>query len=514
MIGLFIKSAEEFYRLGEGQLRRYHERAHDCSKTVGSSMIPPANGLLAEYNIANTSESSMGALCLESLIGKLTTGLFPSIPSIFSLEIQHEEKLKSENPSQQEMEEEEARKRQLLDLEIDATRLLQSSAVWFERANILEACAVGGSCLVYADLKANVCRIYVVGQYVQRRSRDGAYYRAVIRHKVYTDTLDKSWLPEGMEPDGNTTVDVYIDIKIHLVSGKCSESTYCGIPGALKLVDSAEYSKHTSPWLPQEWKKTPEEDYSRGHIEKMMLHLKAVGTSTLAEHSLKEMIARYNGIGINPDGTGDAKTLLELVNKGKKIFPGKKEDFQAIHFAELGQILPMIAPNQSMVRELYAWFLYYPGLIRNAERVTQEEVLQIRQELMGLLSATFINLEKSLQLPLCIRALQQVAPEVNLEGMNIIALGGTTQTARMSESQGAERIIGILASLSQIPPEMMDYLNLPGTLTILAKGAGVDPDDILDTFENISQKRAQRQKAELLNKLATSGGSNESISER
>lgn len=205
----------------------------------------------------------------------------------------------------------------------------------------------------------------------------------------------------------------------------------------------------------------------------------------------------------------------------KSLQAGRAAIEQILNVGNLPITQDLIARKEQNIREI---FFLDKLKIFDDPRATATQVLELRAEtfrIMGdfisgivdyteqVLNRTFNLLyneiyDENNQLIIGNGLFEKEIPEMLLENpeLEITYQNPITQSQKMNESAAIEKLVGNMANLAQVKPEVLDLLNGDQAVRKFADILGIDPELIKDEFlvkKERSQRQAQMEQQEALN---------------
>lgn len=370
------------------------ERGRKNSTLTIPGLIP------ADAQDANTAFSqpyqSLGARCVNNLASWLLITLFPPDQQFARISV-HEDTAEELGESLEDV------KIALGRISSKAHLLIETAAMRPIFMETLRHLIVGGNALVYIGLDVAPPRLYRLDQYVVLRDERGRMIEAVVEEKVYPSTLSEEVraacdviIEPGKENEKLITVYTHIKVQegdvVHY-----QEINQKIVPGS-----EGKAPRDSSGWLALRWQAIPGSDYGRAHVSEYIGDL-------LSLEDLSKAIIQF---------AAAASRIITMVD------PNAMVDIEELNSAESGDYVTgyadKITPLQldktadfsvaSQVAErlelrLSHAFMLQSGTVRNAERVTAEEIRAMAQELENVLGGVYTVLSAEFQLPLIRRLL-------------------------------------------------------------------------------------------------------------
>lgn len=276
-----------------------------------------------------------------------------------------------------------------------------SRTMWMEAIRHL---VVAGNALVYHPDDGSLMRVWRLDQYVVTRGKDGLIQEAVIRDQVYASELSEETIAacnveyDPSKPEENPRVEIYT----HIYSqgekmAHYEEINRIEVPGSRGEVD-----KKNTGWQALRWQAVPGSDYGRAHVTEYagdFLSLEDASRSiikfAIEAARILRMVDPNSGIDIEELAEAESGDFLHgLSDRISTLQLDKSADFQIVWNMA-----------QAIERRLSQAFLIASNAIRNAERVTAEEIRAIAQELEDALGGTYTVLSAEVQRPYARRLL-------------------------------------------------------------------------------------------------------------
>lgn len=252
--------------------------------------------------------------------------------------------------------------------------------------------------------------------------------------------------------------------------------------------DYGVYSKDTLPWKPQRWLVSPGRQAGVGLVEQMAGDMHTISCMSQAELDLIAILLDIKTI-VKPGGQTKVKDLNE--SKPGAYVSGNPEDVQSHAHDVSAQMNILDAKATKLVRRLSQMFLLNSNAIRDAERVTAEEVRYIAQELDQVHGGFYSRIARSLQKPIAKDLLRNESPV--FKSFKPLVITGLESLSRMSE---LDNYRGFIADMTNVGAALQGphgaWCNIEKLTKKFASGWGLDVTDVMYTPE---EKAAQDKKA-------------------
>lgn len=372
------------------------QRARDCAALTIPSLAPPEGS--DESAELPTPYQSLGARGVNNLASKFLLSLFPPGTSFFRFGI--EDSVAAALGASKDKVDEAMRK--LENRGMKRFETAKTRAVLYEAIRHLIAT---GNSLVYMPIKGDA-RCFRLSQYVVVRDASGNVTEIVIKESVNPTTLPEATLAAceitvDDKSDGKD-VDIYTHVKL--------------TPGGVfayhqeindKTVPSSQgrIAKDNSPFIVLRWSATPNESYGRGYVEEYLGDLRSM-------ESLSESIVGFSAIAsrvvimVKPNASTDEDDITKAENGD--VITGDAEDVSVLQLEKYADFQVAKAVIDDLNLRLSHAFLLQSGTVRNAERVTAEEIRALAQELEDALGGVYSVQAQEFQLPVIRRVIVQM----------------------------------------------------------------------------------------------------------
>ena len=262
-----------------------------------------------------------------------------------------------------------------------------------------------------------------------------------------------------------------------------------------------------SPWNPLRWKAVPGSDYGRGHCEEYLgdlISLEGLSQSVVDFAAIASKILLL----VHPGSTTD----IGEVNRAQSgdAVSGRKDDIDVLQldkYADFQVIEKVIARIEERLSRA---FLLRSGLVRDAERVTAEEIRGTAQELEDTLGGTYTVLADEEQMPFIRRLLHilTISREIPAFPKNTVEPVVVTGFQALGRNHSLNKLRGALGDLSAIfgPEAMLKILEPSGIATEVLLGWGVEnAASKVKTKEQLQQDAADEQRMAIMQEMLSKG---------
>jgi hypothetical protein len=491
------KSAKALYSSLEGHRYQYLDRARQCSKLT-LPYVMPEEGFGAHSRL-NTPFQGVGARGVNNLASKLLLALLPPNAPFFRLNIDTF-KLQEEGAPLE------------LITEIEASLQSVEEAVMAEisresyRTGLHEALKqliITGNSLVYLPDSGGM-RVFRLDRYVVKRDPMGNVTQIVTRENLSFKTLPEEMqqiVGDDVDADGN--VSLYTTI---LLNDSNKWEIFQDINDTRVPNSEGVYEKDKSPFIPLRFSRVDGENYGRGYVEEYLGDLQSLESLTRAIVEGSSAAAKVLFL-VNPNGTTRQRVLAEAPNGA--IVQGSANDVTTLQLQKGSDFQVAQATMNEIKDRLGHSFLLTSGVVRNAERVTAEEIRMLSQELETAIGGLYSLLSNELQIPLVNRIMSAMnkakrLPKLPKDIVNPVIITGVEALGRGNDLQKLDLF---LAGAAQVvgPQAVAEYINVGEYFKRRATSLGIKTQGLVKSEEEIQAMMQQQQQMQLTEKLGPAG---------
>ena len=478
--------ARERYNQLATDRRQFLDKAVDCSKLTLPYLIQDDTSSRPTHETLNIPWQSVGSKCVVGLAAKLMLAILPPQSTFFKLQVR-EDKLGEDLPP-------EAMSEMELSLSKMERMVMDYIAASNDRVVIHQALKhliVGGNALLF--MGKDGIKNYPLTRYVVNRDGNGNVLEIVTKELISRDVIGYD-LPVKQpntgidETKGSHTDDVEVYTCVKLENGRWvwyQEVEDMIIPGSRSTAP-----KNASPWLVLTFNSVDGEQYGRGRVEEFLGDLKSL--EGLSQALVEGAAAASKVIFlVSPSSTTKPATIAKAGNGA--IVQGRAEDVQVVQVGKTADFSTAAQMSQTIERRLLEAFLVMN--VRNAERVTAEEVrltqLELEQQLGGIFSLlttsflipyldrTLLVLQRSNELP---KLPKDIVRPTIVAGVNALGRG-----------QDREALTMFMQTIAQTvgPEAAMQFINPLEAIKRLAAAQGIDVLNLVKTPEQLQGEKEE-----------------------
>lgn len=482
--------AKARYETLKGSRQEVLRQAREAARLTIPGLIPE-EGASDPHSVSEQPYTSMGARLVNNISAKLLMSMLPPERPFFRLDI-------GPDVAADMGEQLEDVQAALWDISRRAMILADESAsrtIWMEALRHL---VVAGNVLVYQPDDGGMMRLWRLDQFVATRGRDGLVQEAVMLDQVLPSELSEEVRAackveyDPAEPKKNEKVDIYTHV--YTADGKMHH--YEAINDLEVPESRGEVERDKTGWQFLRWQAIPGSDYGRSHVAEYAGDFLSLADS--AKSILKFAIEASRIVRVVDPNSGIDVEELASAESGDFI-PGMRDKIQTLQLDKNSDFNIVWELAQSIERRLSQAFLIASNAVRDAERVTAEEIRAISQELEDSLGGTYTVLSAEVQRPYARRLLhilskQKKAPELP-ESVSVVIVTGFNALGQNHEVAALRD--WLLDLRDTLGPEWLST-NLNGSAVALRMGVGRGVVDVKGLLKSAEEVQAENQDAAMM----------------
>lgn len=490
------KSAEGLYSSLEGKRYQYLDRARSSSKLT-LPYVMPEDGFGAHSRL-DTPFQGVGARGVNNLASKLLLALLPPNAPFFRLAID-DQGLKAEGAPEELITEIEKSLQQIEDSFMDEVSRGTYRTALHEA---LKHLIVTGNALLYVPNEGGI-RVFHLDRYCVERDPMGN-----VLYICTKETLSyMSLTPEMKEVCGHHEGS---EDDIHLYTAVCRQEkgwkVWQEINGNVIPKSEGFYGLDKNPFIPLRFSRIDGEDYGRGYVEEYLGDLQSLEALTQAIVEGSAAAAKVLFL-VNPNGTTRAKTLAESPNGA--ITQGNAQDVSVLQLNKFNDFRVAQETINVIKDRLGHAFLLTSGVVRQADRVTAEEIRMLGQELESALGGLYSLLSSEMQLPLVNRLMEVMNKKKKLPNLpkDVVTPIIITGVEALGRGNDLQKLDLFLAGAAQVvgPQAVTQFVKVSEYFKRRAISLGIKTDGLIKSDEEMAMEMQQAQQAQLTEKLGPSG---------
>lgn len=492
------ETAQSLYSKLEGKRWNYVDRARDASK-ITLPYIMPQDGF-GPHSKLETPFQGVGARGVNNLASKLLLALLPPNAPFFRLNI-----------DAYGLESEGAPPELATELETSLQRVEDSLMDEITRENYrtalheaLKHLIVTGNALLYLPDEGGM-RVFHLDRFCVERDPMGN-----VLYICTKETLSYMSLSDDLKELAGAKGGEGADDQVHLYTAVCRKSDRWEVWQEIngnRIPDSeGSYALDRNPFIPLRFSRIDGEDYGRGYVEEYLGDLQSLEGLTKAIVEGSAAAAKVLFL-VNPNGTTRAKTLADSPNGA--IAQGNANDVSVLQLEKFNDFRVAQETINTIKERLGQSFLLTSGVVRDAERVTAEEIRMLSQELESALGGLYSLLSTELQMPLINRLMdimrrKKKLPKLPKELVNPVIITGVEALGRGNDLQkldlflgGAQQVVG--------PEAVAQFVSVGEYFKRRATALGIKTDGLIKSEEQMQMEAQQAQMMQMTEKLGPAG---------
>jgi len=491
------KTAEALYTSLEGKRYQYLDRARSASKLT-IPYIMPDEGFGAHSRL-ETPFQGIGARGVNNLASKLLLALLPPNAPFFRLQID-EHGLRSEGAPEELITEIETSLQQ-----VEETFMEEVSRGTYRTAihEAVKHLVITGNALLYVPEDGGA-RVFHLDRFCVERDPMGN-----ILYICTKETLSYMSLSEDMKEVAGAN-EGGVDDEVNLYTAVCRKEkgwkVWQEINGNVIPKSEGFFGLDKNPYIPLRFSRIDGEDYGRGYVEEYLGDLQSLESlsQSLVEGSAAAAKVLFL---VNPNGTTRARTLAESPNGA--IAQGNAQDISVLQLEKFNDFRVVQESVQKIEERLGHSFLLTSGVVRQAERVTAEEIRMLGQELESALGGLYSLLSMELQLPLVNRLMDVMnrknkLPKLPKDVVKPIIITGVEALGRGNDLQKLDLF---LAGAAQVvgPEAVAGHVQVAEYFKRRAIALGIKTEGLVKSAEEMGAEMQQAQQQQMAEKLGPAG---------
>lgn len=382
-----MATAKDRFTTLDGKRDQVLQRGRDCADLTIPALMPPQGA--DENTNLSTPYQSLGSRGVNNLASKLRLALFPPGNPFFRFQVDNDalEVISAEDPQVKQQIEGIMQK-----LENDALAELEQGADAVILHAAIKQLITVGNVLLHMPRDED-SRIFRLQNYVILRDVSGNWYEIVAQEKVSKYTLPED-IANGVAASASKDDDEEVVIYTHVRKEDQKAVWYQEI-NEQEVPNSAGQSDYIDcPYIPLRWAALENENYGRGHVEEYLGDLRSL--EDLSKDLVAFSAAAAKVIFLDrPNSMTDLEALQEA--QSGDFVEGNLEDIGVLQLNKYHDFQVTKSQIDDLSLRISHAFLLTTGTVRQAERVTAEEIRMQAQELEDVLGGVYTVLSAELQ---------------------------------------------------------------------------------------------------------------------
>tara|TARA_R110002020_G_scaffold215623_2_gene422872 strand:+ start:374 stop:1939 length:1566 start_codon:yes stop_codon:yes gene_type:complete len=496
----YKETAEQLYTKLEGGRDNYLDRGRQSAKLTLPYILTEEG--FGSSSRLNTPFQGIGARGVNNLASKLLLALLPPNAPFFRLQVDTN-KLQQEGAPEEVISEIDSALRKVEDSVMDEIAKERYRIAVHEA---LKQLIITGNALLYMPEDGGM-RVFRLDRFVIERDPMGNVLYIATKETISYAALDEEIKEVISQPENSTQGS---DDTVNLFTAICRHDNKWlikqDINGTLLPDNGGTLPLDKSPYIPLRFSRIDGEAYGRGYVEEYLGDLQSLEALTQAIVEGSAAAAKVLFL-VNPNGTTRAKTLSDSTNGA--IVQGNAADVSTLQVNKFNDFRVAAETINTIRDRLGQSFLLTSGAIRNAERVTAEEIRMISMELESALGGLYSLLSNEMQLPLVNRLMgvmqkKKNMPKLPKDLVNPVIVTGIEALGRGHDLQ---KLDAFLAGAAQVvgPEAVAAFVNIDEYFKRRATSLGIKTAGLIKTQEEILQEQQQQQMQQMAEKLGPAG---------
>jgi len=495
-----VETAQQLYTTLEGARYSYLDRARVCSKLTLPYVMPDEG--FGPHSRLETPFSGVGSRGVNNLASKLLLALLPPNSPFFRFQA-NEKKLAEDETPPELMSEIEASLQALEELVMDE---VTRGAYRVALHEALKHLIITGNALLYLPDEGGL-RVFHLDRFVVQRDPMGNLLSVATKESVAFSTLSEEIRQRLQQQDPNLAES---DAKVDLFTSCKRKAKHWEITQDVNGVDipyaGGKVTMDRNPFIPLRLSRIDGEAYGRGFVEEYLGDIQSLEALTRAIVEGSAAAAKVLFL-VNPNGTTRARTLAESPNGA--IVQGNAADVNTLQLDKFNDFRTAQVTMEAIKDRLGAAFLLTSGVVRQAERVTAEEIRMLSQELEASLGGLYSLLAAEMQLPLVKRIMsvmqkKKLLPKLPKDLVKPVIVTGVEALGRGND---LSKLDLFLAGAAQVvgPEAIGQFVNVEDYFKRRATALGIKTEGLIKSTEQMQQEAQMQQMQAMTEKLGPAG---------
>lgn len=368
-----------------------------------------------------------------------------------------------------------------------AVQKLDQMAIRPKMYEVIKHLIITGNVLLFLD-KVNT-RVMGLKKYVVRRNASGKVVEIIIGDRVRVDELEQDVQAAIKEKRPDVEVNHYRWI-VRDANGDYRMTQWVD---AEKLVErfDGKWPENKLPYRALTWDLSDGADYGTGLVEDYRADFAGLSALSRAQVIGAVLASEFRWL-VNPAGMTKPEDLEGSANGA--ALPGQEGDITLIQTGKSADLQTTLAIGAEYVNRISRGFLLGASLIRNAERVTAEEIRLLANELETALGGAYSRLAVDIQMPMALWLMDMIGLTMNGSGFTPTVVTGLDALSRSGDLEELKALFGDLAMLGSLPEPLLARLKLDEVMKAFASARRVSVDAFFKSEAQMQQEmQAQRQ---------------------
>ena len=478
---------------------QFLDMAVECSELTLPYLVTQDDNYKGKRTLLQPFQS-VGAKAVVTLAAKLMLAILPPQTAFFKLQVQEDKLGETLDPMM----------RSELDLSFSKIErlIMDYIAVSSDRVVVHQALKhliVSGNALIF--MGKDGLKHYPLQRYVVNRDGNGNVIEIITKELVSRKVLGIA-PPPNEKPNGEygateDDAEVYTCVKMDESSG--SWRWHQEVDDMILDGSQSTAPKNASPWLVLRFNTVDGEDYGRGRVEEFIGDLRSLDGLSQALVEGASVASKVIFL-VSPSATTKPGTLAKAGNGA--IIQGRPEDVGVVQVGKTADFATAANLASTIEKRILEAFLVMN--VRNAERVTAEEVrltqLELEKSLGGLFSLLTVEfLVPYLNRTLLILQRSNQIPRLPKDIVRPKIVAGINSLGRGQDNEALTRFIQTVSATLR-PEALVKFIDPSEAIKRLAAAQGIDVLNLVRTAEQLEQMKQMQQAQAAQNSLLSQTG--------
>lgn len=380
-------------------------------------------------------------------------------------------------------------------VEKEAVRKLDQLALRPKLYEVLKHLIITGNVLLYLDEENP--RVMGLKKYCTRRAADGTLVELIVGDRVRVDELE----PEVQEAIKNKQPDQEVNHYRWIVRNKDGDYEMTQWVDSEKLPTdfNGKWPMSSLPYRVLTWDLSDGADYGTGLVEDYRADFAALSALSRAQVIGAILASEFRWL-VNPAGMTKPEDLQQSENGS--ALPGNDGDISLVQSGKSADLGVTANISAEYINRIGRGFLMGGNMVRNAERVTAEEIRLLANELETALGGAYSRLAVDIQLPLATWLMKQA--DVDTQQVEPTVVTGLDALSRTGDLEELKAFFADLAALAALPEALVMRLRFDTITKSLGAARRINVDEFLKDEQTL-QREAQAAQQAALETQAASG---------
>lgn len=253
-------------------------------------------------------------------------------------------------------------------------------------------------------------------------------------------------------------------------------------------IGQVSWPKSTVPYIPLVWNLVRGEDYGRGLVADYAGAFHAIETLTESLLNIASVVGDIKFL-VDPSSRADVNMLNN--SPPGSYHQGREGDVSAVRTDKTADANFIVAMLERYEKQISEAFLLNSNVVRNAERVTAEEIRMLANELEVSNGGIYSRLAAIWQLPMANIILDLIGFDTAMGGVSPQVVTGMDSLSRTGELDNARLWLAEMTNLNNVPEDVRAYIDIPGWMSFVGVNRQVDYEKFTKSEDRVNQERQQ-----------------------